>query len=105
MTKNEARKVIEIAHWRTFADHCDGFTSFSPLDKAYIALREPPSIAQSIRNTAINWPQFLGDVECEIIDSFVGLYERANWRPNSVLFTESTNTARTFMLLVAEALE
>jgi hypothetical protein len=68
--------------------------------------RSKSSIAQTIRDAAVNWPpRFLGDVECQIIDAFGGTYENAIWRPNSVLFGESVTRARTFMLLVAEALE
>jgi hypothetical protein len=64
------------------------------------------SITQAIRDAAVNWPpQYLCNVECQIIDAFTCAYEHARWRPNSVMFAESVTTARTFMLLVAEALE
>jgi len=55
------------------------------------------TIAQEIRNAAINWPQFLGDIESEIVYSFYG----------SMLFFPSNIDfdCRVFMLLVAEALE
>jgi hypothetical protein len=68
--------------------------------------RSKSSIAQAIRDAAVNWPpQHLGNVECQIIDAFTSTYEHARWRPNSVMFAESVTKARTFMLLVAEALE
>lgn len=69
------------------------------------------AIAQSIRNAAINWPQYLGDVECEILDAFsekTHLYgcglvaKKAHWRKS---IWENQTRHRTFMLFVAEALE
>jgi hypothetical protein len=62
------------------------------------------TIAETIREAAINWPQFLGDVECDVL----GVFGRGDeyW----VFFLNHWNQdhqfqARTFMLLVAEALE
>lgn len=71
-----------------------------------------PMIAQSIRNAAINWPQFLGDVECEIINSFCGDWTRTGFLNSDIRAylsgfygTDGIVRARTFMLFVAEALE
>jgi hypothetical protein len=64
--------------------------------------RSKSSIAQAIRDAAINWPQFLGSVECEILDfAFNGTGEgfmHMKMRENKI-------QARTYMLFVAEALE
>lgn len=69
------------------------------------------SIAQSIRNAAINWPQYLGDVECAIIESFSDSHY-GNGKCSLVtaldypFINEATTLRyRTFMLFVAEALE
>lgn len=72
--------------------------------------RSKSFIAQSIRDAAINWPQFLGGVECAImaafayesegVDCIFGLHMQGTpWAE------EDSNQSRTFMLLVAEALE
>lgn len=70
------------------------------------ARRNRPSIAQSIRDAAINWPQYLGDVECEILyafcrHSFEHFYFKDGARFGSL---KEKYQARTFMLLVAESL-
>lgn len=65
-----------------------------------------PSIAQSIRDAAINWPQEIPCVEHDIINSFQGWSVRHWWttlKQNPDI--EAQYQARTFMLLVAEALE
>ena len=67
------------------------------------ALCQTPAISQSIRDAAINWPQYLGDVECGVIDAFCYPYQTPYWQ--SDLRRYETSQARTFMLLVAEALE
>lgn len=75
---------------------------------AYKVIQEyQPTIAETIRDAAINWPQFLGDVECGILDAFgpnkfcgEGSYRDYLWCTKEDQFQ-----ARTFMLLVAEALE
>jgi hypothetical protein len=127
MTNSEARQIlIDYNAWRRGAN--EKFPVNPPnigaaIDAAIVALgnykkgsdyqsgyfdgqRSKSSIAQAIRDAAVNWPpRFLGDVECQIIDAFTGTYEHARWRPNSVMFAESVTQARTFMLLVAEALE
>ena len=65
--------------------------------------RQQPTIAQTILDAAINWPQYLGDVECQVIDAFCYPYQTPYWQ--SDLRRYETNQARTFMLFVAEALE
>lgn len=60
------------------------------------------NISESIRESALSWPiGFIGNVESQILDGFL-----SHWAPrlNDLLFYQET-TARTFMLLVAEALE
>lgn len=109
MTKNEARKIIRFAHGGNIdTDAC--LAPVSIYSQAAMTLAEPPTIAQSIRDAAINWPQFLGDVECSIMAAFA--YEsdgvdcifglRMQGTPWA---EEDSNQSRTFMLLVAEALE
>ena len=69
------------------------------------------SIAQSIRDAAINWPSdFLGNVECEIIEAFTDVSDEENWAywmqcSGFKWATKEVLQSRTFMLLVAEALE
>lgn len=64
--------------------------------------KSPPSIAQSIRDAAINWPKYIGHVEYSILDyAFNGTGEGFL----SMKFREDETSARTFMLFVAEALE
>lgn len=69
------------------------------------ARRNRSSIAQSIRNAAINWPQYLGDVECSVVSAFCYWSE---WE-SAIIYKEASDDeliqARTFMLLAAEALE
>lgn len=119
MTNSEARQIL-ILHKDFY--HTDTAIA-KALNAAIVALgdykkgvdyqsgyfegkRSKSSIAQAIRDAAVNWPpRFLGDVECQIVDSFASTYEHARWRPNSVMFERSITTARTFLLLVAEALE
>ncbi len=57
---------------------------------------QPSSITENIRNAAINWPQFLGDVESHIVYSLVGIMEFPNF---------GEIDGRMFLLFVAEALE
>lgn len=65
--------------------------------------RSKSSIAQAIRDAAVNWPQFLGDVESEILDAFIHWHE-TNWA-DALYYDGDAFQSRTFMLLVAEALE
>jgi transcription termination factor NusB len=127
MTKNEARDILNLHNlWRRgkAENMPDAKELGVAIDAAIAALkrtddlvvvymegffngkRSKSSIAQAIRDAAVNWPpQHLGNVECQIIDAFTSTYEHARWRPNSVMFAESVTKARTFMLLVEEALE
>ena len=61
------------------------------------------SIAQGIRDAAINWPQYLGDVECGVLHAFC---DWAEWE-SQLLYGNYDDQLQsiTFMLLVAEALE
>lgn len=101
MTKSEAKQILKLHNeWRRGG----ALNMQSPKDigLALSVVCRPNEIAQSIRDAAINWPQYLGDVECEIIHSFT----KNDWRfwlyaPSS----EFENQCRTYMLLVAEALE
>lgn len=132
MTKNEARDIL-MKHnmWRRGA----GIDMQHPqaigiaIDAAIIALgdsesldltvayqsgyfdgkRSKSSIAQSIRDAAINWPQFLGDVECAIMAAFAYESEGIDWifglhMQGTPWAEEESNHYLTFMLLVAEAL-
>jgi hypothetical protein len=71
--------------------------------------KEPrSSIVQNIRNAAINWPQFLGDVECGILDAFSEIEAGDLHWSSPCHFSRNGSRhqqARTFMLFVAEALE
>lgn len=110
MTNNEARDILmHHNRWRRGA----GIDMQHPqaIGIAIDTICEPPSIAQSIRDAAINWPQYLGDVECGIVESF---YDRhygqgacsilaALGHPSCPQYLQ--NKYRTFMLFVAEALE
>lgn len=87
MTKNEAADLHIV--WM------DGYYCGAKMKRT--------SIAQNIRDAAINWPvYYLGQVECGILDyAFNGTGE-------GFLHTKLRGDeyqARTFMLLVAEALE
>lgn len=64
-----------------------------------------PSIAQSIRDAAINWPHDLGGVEFEILCAFCKHSFEALGFKDGLCFDDGKDQARTFMLLVAEALE
>lgn len=66
-----------------------------------------PTIAETIRDAAINWPQFLGDVESNILHAFGPLTFCGEGGFNEYLWgtKEDQLQARTFMLLVAEALQ
>jgi hypothetical protein len=74
--------------------------------------RSKLSMAQAIRNAAVNWPKYLGDVECAILHSFCGewAYSGSGYNTMRAYLSgmygdEGKIKARTFMLLVAEALE
>lgn len=61
------------------------------------------SIAETIRRAALSWPLgFVGDVESVILHTaFMDHIESALW----VLFGRASVQGRTYMLLIAEALE
>ena len=100
MTKDEARQVIRLAH----APHASA-GQLSTYTSAAKTLAEPPTIAQTIRDAAINWPVYLGDVECIIADGFDDW--PANWAKTAHwgCSKEYEFQTRVFLLLVAEALE
>ena len=105
MTKDEARQVIRLAH----APHASA-GQLSTYTSAAKTLAEPPSIAQAIRDAAINWPQYLGGVECSIMAAFAYEGERDDCifglhMAGIAWAEEETIQSRTYMLLVAEALE
>jgi len=135
MTKNEARDILMHHNlWRRGeADNMPDVKQLGmAIDAAIVALSDPESldltiayqagffdgkrckssIAQSIRDAAINWPQYLGDVECNILHSFCGEWARSGFKNSNIQSylsgfygEEGKVKARTFMLLVAEALE
>lgn len=62
------------------------------------------TIAETIRDAAINWPVFLGYVECDVVHVFDAW--SGNWYESITAGDKDGEyQARTFMLLVAEALE
>ncbi len=131
MTNSEARQIlIDYNAWRMggakvpFFIKVDKAKVDKAIDAAIVALgdykkgvdyqtgyfdgkRSKSSIAQAIRSAAVNWPQFLGDVESQIMEAFCKhSFEHSEFSDD--LFFGATNKkydARTFMLLVAEALE
>jgi hypothetical protein len=112
MTLNEAKEILGLHNeWRR--DHANlvpmPTTNSKELGLAIDRVLQGNEIAQNIRHAAINWPQFLGDVECDLIASFFeadqnneyakyifGLYGRHEL---------NSTDSKVFMLLVAEALE
>lgn len=111
MTQHEARELLKQYNlWRR--GDCDGlkyYPSAIEIGKAIDTITQPNEIADSIRKAAIDWPQFLGDVECSVIAAFVDDY------PHKVSLLSAFShprcseslmlTGRTFLLFVAEALE
>ena len=86
-------------------EYCGGEYWKPPIGKP--VERSKSSIAQAIRDAAVNWPQFVGVVESRIIDSFCNIFENFNvyWRFDGQVMKADSVDGRTFMLLVAEALE
>jgi hypothetical protein len=136
MTNAEARQIlIDYNSWRQNKGACllDLKKITPAIEAAIVALsdsenfdltiayecgyfkgkRSKSAIAQAIRHAAVNWPQYLGDVECGVIDLFVcktrvAQYVGGHTVPiyiNEKDWRMGCMTARTFMLLVAEALE
>jgi hypothetical protein len=78
--------------------HADNWSEIGMMMDAWLeANQKQNSIAQAIRDAAVNWPHFLGDVENGILDAFFA--SRDYWKGATDV------QKRTFMLLVAEALE
>lgn len=98
MTKQEARKIATAMNaWRRDLDCIMSMPhTATEFGLAIDLLTQPSTIAENIRNAAINWPQFLGGVECHILYAFASVFELSDF--------ESIED-RTFMLFVAEALE
>jgi hypothetical protein len=100
----------ELREGSTFVDtaedlYFDHRNGYGDLIAYKIIEKYQPTIAETIRDAAINWPVFLGDVECEILyafDSFIPWSWMSAMRRED---EESELQARTFMLFVAEALE
>lgn len=110
MNKHEARAILTHHNlWRR--GEADHMVSTAQLGISIDVVCQNSAITQSIRDAAINWPQYLGDVECGIIESFCDShYGKAACSLIAALDYPFINemTAiryRTFMLLVAEALE
>jgi hypothetical protein len=98
MTKTEARTIATAMNaWRRgeTGDLCMPATP-EQFGIAIDILTGPSTIADNIRNAAINWPEFLGNVECHVLMAFAQPMES----PYSRDFTH-----RMFMLFVAEALD
>lgn len=98
MTKHEARAIATAMNkWRR-----DDTGKLRPPDArefglALDVLTQPCTISENIRNAAINWPQFLGHVESQIIDAFTNDKEYLRRLTEIEL--------RWFLLFIAEELE
>jgi len=127
MTNSEARQIL-IDHnaWRhsNKADYLHSASAVNlAIDAAIVALgdndmlsvyllgyfdgkRSKSSIAQAIRDAAVNWPQNIAFVEHGILDAFQE-WDAPHWWTTLINNPDiqAKNQARTFMLLVAEALE
>jgi hypothetical protein len=125
MTNTEARQIlIDLNAWRRGGNKHYEINSKNiglAIDAAIAALGAPDdlslvymrgyfdgkrsksSIAQAIRDAAVNWPQYLGDVECGILDAFS---DWCQWQDSMLYGNAAQKTqVRTFMLFVSEALE
>lgn len=113
MTKNEARdlafKARCIASGMTYNGSKSEAVAKHLLYEWAMHLEtaeQPKSIAERIRDAAINWHQFLGDLECSVLDAFCHPREDFDFLDNLRYGNrKEKNQSRTFMLLVAEALE
>lgn len=104
MTKNEARAIFQAhADWVNGKSIDTSF--FGSANEAREVLCEPPTIAQTIRDAAVNWPQPLGDVEHILIEAFQPFEGCSCYLSLHSPMEDDRIQARTFMLLVAEALE
>jgi hypothetical protein len=113
MTKTEARQIATSMNaWRRDLS-CELLMPATPEEFgiAIDVLTQPSTIAENIRNAAINWPEFLGDVESDIVESFnkrhygngaCSILAALQWAmPDS----PTADRYRIFMLFVAEAIE
>lgn len=97
MTKQEARKIATaMNNWRRDLSLGPPMPCAFDFGRALDVLTQPSTIAENIRNAAINWPQFLGPVESHILYSFLGIMEHPDF---------GSIDGRMFLLLTAEALE
>jgi len=62
MTKNDARNIL-IHHNKWRRGQVTVMMRPRDLGDAVDTICEPPTIAQSIRDAAINWPQYSGEME------------------------------------------
>ena len=105
MTKNGARKILADEHIRIANSYYDSLTtSIEDAEKVDHAIEEliaPNEIAQAIRDAAVNWPPRspYWDLEDTIVEAFWDINDNRNWHG------DRTKQTRTWMLLVAEALE
>ena len=98
MRKYEARDILTRHNlWRR-GEGGDYIRHPTPMEvgQAIDIITQPNEMANTIRQAAINWPQFLGDVESNVIDAFCNTMD---WP------VFDTDQGLTFMLFVAEALE
>jgi len=97
MTKHEARAIATAMNaWRRDDTGKLCQPDAREFGLAIDVLTQPCTIAENIRNAAIDWPQFLGDVESQIIYSFLNDDEIAGWPEIEW---------RWFLLFIAEELE
>lgn len=97
MTKQEARKIATAMNlWRRGESGSLVMPRQNEFGIAIDVPTQPSTIADNIRNSAINWPHFAGDVECHILYAFASVFELSDFQAIQ---------DRTFMLFVAEALE
>jgi hypothetical protein len=109
MTRNEAKEIMQRHNaWRRGKRS----EANNPvlIGIAIDRLTQPNQIAQSIRNSAINWPLFICDEYFKIIDAFAGygFYDVPEYWEDYLRGYKGQNAqfkARTFLLIVAEALE
>lgn len=108
LTKSEAKEILRRHNnWRRGDD--SEMESPAILGQAIDALTAPNEIAQEIRYAAMNWPSFINNLECDILDAFATyphIYGH-NWRNDLQGWNGKIAKiqALTFILLVAEALE
>lgn len=107
--KNRSKKILRSHNkWRR-GDSDLQMESPEILGQAIDALTAPNEMAQEIRDAAMHWPSFIGDVECGIIDNFA-TYQQIyghDWRNDLAGWNGEIGKtqALTFLLFVAEALE